>query len=158
MSTALYVFDRYVFIFIQFGKLVIFFWFLWPMLHLEVSYLFSKYWGIFPEIFLCLISNNSTVISGHNLCDLNFFLKFFSAEYGLSWSMFCVYLERMCILLFIGLSYQCQLGQMINSVVQLFCIITDFLSFFISVTERVVLSIISCLYISYFSSTSFCFT
>ena len=72
--------------------------------------------------------------------------------------MFCVYLERMCILLFIGLSYQCQLGQMINSVVQLFCIITDFLSFFISVTERVVLSIISCLYISYFSSTSFCFT
>ena len=118
---------------------------------------FQVIWD-FPANFLISISN-LILLWSENFCNWNHLkvIKFWVMVYGLFFWMFHIYLKAMCILLLLG---RCQLYNLVDSTVQVLCILTDTLFTCINYWEKSVEITNSRHGFVYFSSccVGFCFT
>ena len=98
----------------------------------------------FPTFLLLLISNLISLWSEKILCVililLNVLRLVYGLVYGLSWRRFHVHLRRSCIML---LQVKCCQDKSVDSVVQVFCILADFVLFspFFSGLQSLIISV-----------------
>ena len=101
--------------------------------------------GVSPNFFLLFLTiwlwseNILCMISMHLNSNVDLLSLVLGMACGCSWKLFHVHFKRICIPLSFGKVSECFKVHLVNSVVQVFYILSDFLSILLSVAKRRVL-------------------
>lgn len=111
------------------------------MNYLEICYLVSKYFGIFPEIFVIHFWFSFIVVREQTFCDLNLF-EFMETSFMAKNMVYfgrcslCTWKEYAFCNCWMKWSVDVSPGKLLGSVVQITCVFVDLLSRGISVIEE----------------------